>query len=182
MTGRPRGATPGRLLGGLVGLAVLVVMVMSGCASGGDDTAADGPEALRSQTAPSDASPSQRSPSEASAEQPPPGADTTPTTFGGITTTTVFEVVAPDCDPVALSVASLAAINPLYSTVDSYGCDSTHAWAWMSTGGDNPDQLLSVLFVASGSLWRAMDTVAACTTTSGSAVAPDLLASGCAHL
>jgi hypothetical protein len=107
---------------------------------------------------------------------------TTSTTFGGITTTTVFEVLAADCDPFALAIASLSTISPTYSTVNSHGCDRTHAWAWMSRGDSAPDDLLSVLFEDVGGLWQAMDTVAACTTAAGSSIAADVLASGCAHL
>jgi hypothetical protein len=118
-----------------------------------------------------------------------PGAVSDPSTtpdgpgaFGGITTTTVYEVVTPGCDPTILGLATLAVINPVYSTVDSYGCDPTHAWVWMSRGDSAPDGLLSVLLVSTGGVWQAMDTVAVCAAGDRSGVAADVLADGCAHL
>ena len=105
-----------------------------------------------------------------------------PTTFGGITTTTVFEARVAECDPAALALGSLATINPIYSTVDSYGCDATHAWAWMSPGDSEPNRLLSVLFKDSGGLWQALDTVTVCSSGAQAGIAAEILANGCAYL
>jgi hypothetical protein len=168
----------GRLL--TTGIAIVVTMCLAvvavGCASG-DDGEQSGDAATNTT-----ASTGQSTPGVTSNEPGSAASTTTPTTFGGITTTTVFEVVAPDCDPVSLAVASLATISPAYSTVDSYGCDATHAWAWMSVGDSDPDALLSVLFINAGGLWQALDTVAMCTTEAGAGIAAEVLDGGCAHL
>jgi hypothetical protein len=165
----------GRLL--TTGIAVVVAVCLAvGCASS-DDAKAPGDAATDTTNSAGQPTPGVTSDVSGSA-----GSTTTPSAFGGITTTTVFEAVAPDCDPVSLAVASLATISPAYSTVDSYGCDATHAWAWMSVGDSEPAALLSVLFVNAGGLWRALDTVAVCTTDTGAGIAVDVLEAGCAHL
>lgn len=157
------------------GMAAVLSITALGCASDTDEqsdgsisTPQSGPATTSQQTT----VPQAGSKSEASS----------PTTFGGITTTTVFEARVAECDPAALALGSLAAINPIYSTVDSYGCDATHAWAWMSPGDSDPDRLLSVLFKDSGGLWQALDTVTVCSSVAQAGIAAEILANGCAYL
>jgi len=158
-----------------IGLMIALAVVASGCggngtAAGVDSGSGTSGDAPLGGPVPSDGTP------DATVGSGPT------TSFGGFTTTTVVEAMAVDCDPNTLGLASLAVINPAFSTVDSYGCSDTHAWVWMSRGDDDPDDLLSVLFVDGGGLWRAMDTVTVCAMADTSAIAADVVANGCAHL
>lgn len=162
------------------GMAVVLSIAALGCASDTDEQS-DGSTSTP-QSGPATTSPQSTVPQAGSPQSGSDGEASSPTTFGGITTTTVFEARVAECDPAALALGSLATINPVFSTVDSYGCDATHAWAWMSPGDSDPDRLLSVLFVDSGGLWRALDTVAVCSSGAQAAIAAEILTNGCAYL